>query len=199
MEKFEASAQGMTLGAFMSSVPPLTNRVRVSCRGVKFSVPNYVNGVLVAKGLSELERKNVLTDYLIRAKAFPSKSDTPEKESSCIGALMLEDLGLRKSILPVLSSKTHPSDYDMFSWSGMEISVPSIWFRALVSLFGQRRAGIVLAEQCDYIRNTLRDKSFCLSQSRTYTPRKQSIERALASRIIFLLMKESAKNTKIVL
>jgi hypothetical protein len=199
MEKFDAASQAMTLGAFMSSVPPLMNRVRVSYRGVKFSVPNYVNGILVARGLSELERKNVLTDYLLRAKAFPSKSDTPEKESFCIGALMLEDLGLRVSVLPVLSSKSLSSDYDVFSWGGMELSVPSLWFRTLVSLFGQRRAGIVLAEQCDYIRNTLRDKSFCLSQSRTYTPKKVSIERAIASRIIFLLMKESAKNTKIVL
>lgn len=183
----------------MSSVPPLSNRVRVSCRSVKFSVPNYVNGVLVARGLTDVERKNILADYLLRAKAFHSKSDTPEKESSCIGALMLEDLGLRASVLPVLSSKSHVAEHEIFNWAGVEMSVPSLWFRVLVSLFGQRRAGLIVAEQCDYIRSTLREKSFCLSQSRTYTPKKESIERALAPRLILLLMKDVAKNTKIVL
>lgn len=187
----------MTLGEFMASVPPLTSSVRVSCRGIKFSVPNYVNGILVARGISAVERKSVLADYFFRAKAFHSKSDTPEKESSCIGALMLEDLGLRESVVPFLSSDCYVSDYDVFVWCGMELSVPAVWFRTLVSLFGQRRARIAIDEQCDFVWEALKEKSFCVSQSRTYTPKKIAVERSLASRIVFILMKESAKKTKI--
>jgi len=153
-----------------------------------------------AMSMSEPDIKSSLVDYWQRAVLYQAKSGDTDWESMCIGVIFLDDLGMKVPLLPLLGGDSAMASgvcVQLNTADKRVVEIPSFWYRALISTYGVRRAKVMLAQQYGQVYEQLVDHSFCVSQARTYKPKAERLNRVLAARVIFMLMNDATRKTKI--